>query len=74
MSRVLPSQPARTVVYNVPQRPTRKNEPDEYFKSEFEEKEMSERLVDPQVLIAIFGILSPFVIVGLLFGSGYLTR
>lgn len=57
-----------------PGRPTRKNEPDEYFKSNLEKKSMSERLVDPQVIIALVGILLPFAAVGLLFAGGFLTR
>ncbi len=59
---------------NPPSRPTRENEPDEYFKSNLEKKEMGERLVDPQVLIALVGILTPFIAVGVLLGGGFLTR
>ena len=57
-----------------PGRPTRKNEPDEYFKSNLEKKPMSERLIDPQVIIALVGILLPFIAVGVLFSGGFLTR
>jgi hypothetical protein len=57
-----------------PGRPTRENEPTEYFKSEFENKAAGERFGDPQVLIALTGILLPFLIVGVLFAGGYFTR
>ena len=67
---------ARTVAVfqEPPGRPTRKNEPNEYFKSNLEKKAMSERLIDPQVIIALVGILLPFIAVGVLFSGGYLTR
>ncbi|KAM3571899.1 hypothetical protein VYU27_006069 [Nannochloropsis oceanica] len=57
-----------------PSRPTRENEPDEYFKSNLEKKDLAERLVDPQVVIAVVSILAPFVAVGVLLGGGFLTR
>lgn len=57
-----------------PSRPTRENEPDEYFKSNLEKKDLAERLVDPQVIIAVVSILAPFVAVGVLLGGGFLTR
>lgn len=53
---------------------TRDNEPNEYFKSEFEDKPVTERLVDPQVVIALVGILLPFAAVGLLLGGGFLEK
>jgi len=57
-----------------PTRPTRDNEPDEYFKSNLEKKDLAERIVDPQVIIAVVSILAPFVAVGMLLGGGFLTR
>jgi hypothetical protein len=57
-----------------PPRPTRQNEPDDYFKTNLDKKDLGERLVDPQVLIALVGILLPFIAVGVLFGGGFLTR
>lgn len=53
---------------------TRENEPSEYFRTNLDTKSGGERFADPQVLIALVGILLPFVAVGILFSSGYLTR
>ncbi len=61
-------------MYAVPPRPTRQNEPDDYFKTNLDKKPIAERLIDPQVLIALVGLLLPFIAVGLLFSGGYLTR
>ena len=56
------------------QKLTRENEPDEYFKTNLDKKPIKERLGDPLVLIGIGSIFLPFILVGLLFSSGYLTR
>lgn len=74
-SRTFSSRGQRSRLFQGPPgRPTRENEPDEYFKSNLEKKELSERLVDPQVLIAVVSILAPFVAVGILLGGGFLTQ
>lgn len=61
-------------LYAQPPRPTRANEPDDYFKTNLDKKPIGERLVDPQVLIGLVGILLPFIAVGALFAGGFLTR
>lgn len=63
-----------TPLFAQPPRPTRANEPDDYFKTNLDKKPLEERLVDPQVLIGLVGILLPFIAVGVLFAGGFLTR
>ena len=53
---------------------TRENEPDQYFRTNLDDKSTKEKFNDPLVLIGIGSIFLPFILVALLFSSGYLTR
>jgi hypothetical protein len=57
-----------------PPRRTRKNEPDEYFKSDFERMSAKDRFGDPLVVIGLVAIFLPFIAVAILFQSGYLLQ
>lgn len=68
------SSSSGTPLFATPPRPTRANEPDDYFKTNLDKKPIAERILDPQVLIGLVGILLPFIAVGALFAGGFLTR